>query len=114
MDAYLRGHDTNRLSDDVVFRVMATGQEAKGRKAVEELLHYFYNVAFSANFSQQDLIVGEDKAVLEADFYGTQLVEFAGIKPSGEEVHVPLCIVYHVKGDKISAAHIYFEVDALR
>ena len=56
----------------------------------------------------------QDKAVLEADFYRTQLLEFAGIKPKEGEVHVPLCVGYQVKDDKITGAHIYFESDALR
>ena len=114
INAYLHDHDISRLSDDAVFKVMSTGQEYKGKKAIEELLSYFYSVAFSANFRQKDLIVAQDKAVLEADFYGRQLLEFAGIKPKEGEVHVPLCVVYQVKDDKITGAHIYFESDALR
>jgi predicted ester cyclase len=114
VNAYLHDHDASRLSDDAVFKVMSTGQEYKGKKAIEELLRYFYSVAFSANFLQKELVVAEDKAVLEADFYGTQLLEFAGIKPKEGEVHVPLCVVYQVKDDKITGAHIYFESDALR
>jgi predicted ester cyclase len=114
ISAYLHGHDMNRLSDDAVFKVMSTGQEYKGKKAIEELMHYFYSVAFSANFLQKELVVAQDKAVLEADFYGTQLLEFAGIKPKEGEVHVPLCVVYQVKDGKITGAHIYFESDVLR
>ena len=114
INAYLHHHDSSRLSDDAVFKVMSTGKEYKGKKAIEELLSYFYSVAFSANYSQKDLIVAQDRAVLEADFYGTQLLEFAGIKPRKGEIHVPLCVVYQVKDHKITRAHIYFESDALR
>ena len=41
-------------------------------------------------------------------------MEFAGVRPSGKEVHVPLCVKYDVKDGKISRANIYFETDALR
>jgi hypothetical protein len=56
----------------------------------------------------------ERRAVLEADFFGKQDLEFAGIHPSGKEVHVPLCLVYGVQNGKITRANIYFESDAIR
>ena len=94
---------------------MATGQQAKGRNAVEELLDYFYNKAFTARFDLKDLVVGEGgKAVIEGDFVGRQNMEFAGIEPGGKEVHVPLCVKYEVRNGKITRANIYFESDALR
>ncbi|MDG7000301.1 MAG: nuclear transport factor 2 family protein [Nitrososphaerota archaeon] len=114
VESYLHGHDSSKIADDAVFVVMGTGQESRGREAIEQLLDYFYNKAFSARFAQKDLIFGEGKAVVEGDFYGRQNVEFAGVRPSGKEVHVPLCVTYDVKNGKIVRANIYFETDALR
>jgi predicted ester cyclase len=51
-------------------------------------------------------VADEGKAVIEADFYGKQNFEFAGVKPSGKEVHVPLCVKYDVKNGKITHANI--------
>ena len=114
VEQYLHAHDSSRVADDAVFAVMATGQESRGRAAIEELLDYFYNKAFTARIDQKDIVVGEGKAVVEGDFFGKQNMEFAGIRPSGKEVHVPLCVKYDVKDGKISRANIYFETDALR
>ena len=115
VNGYLHGHDTSRVADDAVFVVMATGQESKGPRAIDQLLDYFYNKAFTARFEQTDLVVGAGKAVVEGDFHGKQNMEFAGVKPGGkDEVHVPLCVKYDVKNGKITRANIYFETDALR
>jgi steroid delta-isomerase-like uncharacterized protein len=114
VDRYLHSHDLSAIADDCVFVVAATGQEAKGKKAIDELLDYFYNKAFTAKYEIKDLVVGEGRAVLEADFIGKQNLEFAGIQPSGREVHVPLCVVYDVHNGKITRANIYFESDAIR
>ena len=111
---YLHGHDTSGVAEDAVFVIMATRQESKGRTAIDQLLDYFYNKAFTARFEQTDLVVGAGKAVVEGDFHGKQNMEFAGVKPRGKEVHVPLCIKYDVKNGKITRANIYFETDALR
>ncbi len=113
VEAYLHRHDVSMISDDSVFVVMSTGQESRGRAAIEGLLDYFYNKAFNAQFAQKDLVVGEGKVVAEGDFHGKQNLEFAGIQPSGKEVHVPLCIKYDVRDGKIKRANIYFETDAL-
>jgi predicted ester cyclase len=114
VEQYLHGHDISKVADDAVFVIMANGQESKGRLAIEQLVDYFYNKAFTARFDRKDLVVGEGKAVVEGDFTGKQNLEFAGIQPSGREVHVPLCIKYDVKNGKIARANIYFETDTLR
>ena len=115
IEQYLHAHDTSRVADDAIFVVMGNGQESKGRAAIEMLIEYFYNKAFTAHFDQKDLIIGEGKAVAEGIFVGTQNMEFAGIQPvSGKEVRVPLLIKYEVKDAKIARANIYFETDALR
>jgi predicted ester cyclase len=114
VEQYLHGHDTTRVADDAVFVVMGSGSESKGRPAVEQLIDYFYNKAFTAHFDLKDLIIGEGRAIAEGVFVGKQNMEFAGIQPSGKEVHVPLLIKYEIKNGKIARANIYFETDALR
>ena len=107
-------NDTSMLADDVVFTVMGTGQEARTPQGVAEMLHYFYHVAFDAIPNTTNLVFDDGKAVLEADFAGKHIGEFAGIPPTGKSVHVPLCVCYDVEGDQIKRARIYFETDALR
>ncbi len=114
MERYLHGHDASAVAEDAVLVVMANGQEARGRDAIEKLLDYFYGQAFTAQFHQKDLVVGEGKAMVEGDFHGVQNLEFAGVPPSGKEVHVPLAVKYDIRDGAITRANIYFETDALR
>jgi predicted ester cyclase len=114
VEAYLNGHDTSKVAEDAVFVIMGTGQESKGRIAIEQLIDYFYNKAFTAHFDMKDLVAGEGRAVAEGDFVGKQNMEFAGIQPSGKDVRVPLLIKYEVSDGKINRANVYFETDALR
>ena len=115
LEAYLEGgHGLAAVAEDAVFRVMATGQEARGREAIGQLLNHFYHQAFEARAEGTNLVVGEGKAVFEGDFTGRHVGEFAGLSPSGRVVHIPLCVCYELADAHIVAARIYFETDALR
>jgi steroid delta-isomerase-like uncharacterized protein len=115
LEAYLEGgHGIDAVAEDAVFTVMASGQEARGRQAIGQLLDYFYHQAFQARAEGTNLVVGEGKAVFEGDFTGRHTGEFAGLPASGREVHVPLCVSYDLADGHIVRARIYFETDALR
>ena len=105
--------DVSSMADDVVFTVMASGQEAHGPEGVLGLLNYFYHVAFDATAENTAEIIEDGKAVWEGDFVGKHVGEFAGIPATGKQVRVPLCVVYDVKDDQIKRARIYFEIPAL-
>src|SRR5690349_2815134 len=98
MQQYWDGHsDTSVMADDVVFTVMGTGQEYRGPEAVDEMLRYFYHIAFDARADTTNTIFSDNQAVLEADFTGKQLAEFGGIPATGKEVHIPLCVIYSLE-----------------
>ena len=105
--------DVSMMADDVVFTVMASGQEAHGPEGVLGLLNYFYHVAFDATAENTAEIIEDGKAVWEGDFVGKHVGEFAGIPATGKQVRVPLCVVYDVKDDQIKRVRIYFEIPAL-
>jgi steroid delta-isomerase-like uncharacterized protein len=105
--------DISMMADDVVFTMMATGEETRGPEAVRQMLHYFYHVAFDARAETTSQIVSNGQAVIEAQVVGTHIGEFAGIPATGKEFRVPLCVVYDVENDQISRARIYFEIPAL-
>ena len=108
------GHDVaSFLSQDVVFTVMATGEVNEGREKVLEMLNYFYSVAFTARAETTNLVIGENSAVLEARIIGTHTGTFAGIKATGKEIDVPLCVAYDIEGDHITRGRVYFETPAL-
>jgi steroid delta-isomerase-like uncharacterized protein len=107
------GHtDLSMLAEDVVFTTMATGEENVGRKAVGQMLHHIYHVAFDAHAETRTLLCAESHAVLEAVFVGRHIGEFAGTAATGKHVRVPLCVVYDIRDDAITRARVYFEVPA--
>jgi len=113
MEAYFATHDVQYVAEDAVFTHMSSGDETKGREAVAQMLHYFYHVAFDARAEIKNKIITENKAVLEADFVGRHIGEFAGVQPTNKEVNVPLCIVYDLENGFIKQARVYMLMDVM-
>jgi steroid delta-isomerase-like uncharacterized protein len=105
--------DVSLMAEDVVFTIMATGQEHHGREGVAGMLNYFYHIAFDATAATRVTIFGEANAMLEAEFIGRHIGEFAGIPATGKNVRVPLCVVYDLENDQIKRGRVYFEMPAL-
>ena len=105
--------DISMMSQDVVFTIMATGEEHCGPEAVLGMLNYFYHVAFDATAKTNVTLFGETNAMIEGDFVGKHIGEFAGIAATGKDVNVPLCVVYDVANDQIIRGRVYFEMPAL-
>jgi steroid delta-isomerase-like uncharacterized protein len=105
--------DVSMMAEDVVFTVMATGQEYRGREGVAGMLHYFYHIAFDATATSRVKLFGENNAVVEGDFVGKHTGEFAGIPATGKDVQVPLCVVYDLEAGLIKRGRVYFEMPAL-
>lgn len=108
------GGGMSTLDNDVVFTIMGTGQQFRGPDAVRGMLSHFYREAFDARAEPINAIFADDHAVLEATFVGKHIGEFEKIPPTGKEIRVPLCVVYHLENDKIKEGHVYFQIDALR
>jgi steroid delta-isomerase-like uncharacterized protein len=106
-------NDVSMMAEDVVFTVMATGQEHHGREGVQGMLNYFYHIAFDASATPRITLIDENIALWEGDFIGKHIGEFAGIPATGKDVHVPLCIVYDLEKDEIKRGRVYFEMPAL-
>lgn len=113
IEAYFKTHDVQYVAEDGVFTSMNTGEKTVGREAVGQMLHYIYHVAFEARAEIKNMIITENKAVLEADFTGKHIGEFAGIPPTNKEVNVPLCIVYDLENGLIKQARVYFLMDVM-
>ncbi len=108
------GHrDLSMMAEDVVFTTMATGEEHRGPEAVRRMLDHVYHGAFEATAHIRSRICSERQAVLEADFVGTHIGEFAGIPATGRKVRVPLCVVYDLDADKITRARVYLELPVM-
>ena len=105
--------DVSMMAEDVVFTVMATGQENHGREGVLGMLNYFYHIAFDATANTRITLFGENNAMVEGDFVGKHIGEFAGIPATGRDVRVPICVVYDLENDLIKRGRIYFEMPVL-
>jgi steroid delta-isomerase-like uncharacterized protein len=112
---YLDSHhqDLSMMADDVVFTHMATGDEHRGPDAVRRMLDYMYHQAFDARAEERSRILSDDQAVLEGDFVGTHIGDFAGIPATGRQVRVPLCVVYDLEDGKIKRARVYIEMPVM-
>ena len=115
MNKYIEAEhsDVSMMAEDVVFTIMATGDQHRGRDGVMGMLHYFYHVAFDATAVTRVMLFGESNAMVEGDFVGKQIGEFAGIPATGKDVRVPLCVVYDLDNDQIKHGRVYFEMPAL-
>jgi steroid delta-isomerase-like uncharacterized protein len=105
--------DLSMMAPDVVFTTMATGDEHRGPDGVRRMLEHIYHTAFDARAETRSRLYAEDQAVLEADFVGTHIGEFAGVPATGREVRVPLCVVYDLKDGRIQRARVYLELPVL-
>ena len=105
--------DTSMMADDVVFTVMATGDEHNTPQGVLGMLNYFYHIAFDATAETKNLLFADGHAVFEGDFVGKHIGEFAGIPATNKDVRVPLCVIYDLENDKIKRGRVYFEMPAL-
>lgn len=105
--------DVSMMAEDVVFTHMATGDEHRGPDGVLRMLDYMYRQAFDATAEIRSRICGENQAVLEAEFVGKHIGEFAGIPATGRSVRVPLCVVYDLEADQIKRARVYLETPVL-
>ena len=105
--------DLSMMAEDVVFTHMATGDEHRGPAAVRRMLDYMYHQAFEAHAEERSRIFSENQAVVEGDFVGTHVGEFAGIPATGRQVRVPLCVVYDLEAGLIKRARVYIEVPVL-
>jgi steroid delta-isomerase-like uncharacterized protein len=105
--------DVSMMAEDVVFTIMATGQEHHGREGVMGMLNYFYHIAFEATANTRTVLFGENNAMIEGEFVGKHINEFAGIPATGKNVSVPICVVYDLENDQIKRGRVYFEMPAL-
>lgn len=105
--------DVSDMADDVVFTIMATGQSHRGREAVLGMLNYFYHIAFDATAETKNAIFADGQAVVEGDFVGRHIGEFAGIPATNKDVRVPIAVIYDLENDQITQGRVYFEMPAL-
>ena len=110
---YFQTHDVKYVTEDAVFKNLGTGEEYVGREQIGGMLHYMYHLAFDAKAEIINTVVTEDKALLEANFKGRHIGEFAGLQPTSKEVNVPLSVSYDLENGLVKKARIYMLGDVL-
>jgi predicted ester cyclase len=113
VEAYFNTHDVQYVTEDAVFTSMNTGEETHGREAIGQMLHYIYHVAFDAKAEITNKVITEKKAVLEFNFKGKHIGEFAGMQPTNKEVNVPVCVSYDLENGLIKEGRVYMLVDVM-
>ena len=113
IEDYMQTHNVKYVAEDAVFKNMGTGEETKGREAIASMLHYIYHMAFDAKAEVKNMIITEEKALLEADFKGRHIGEFAGMPATNKEVNVPLCVAYDLEDGLVKKARIYMLTDVM-
>lgn len=113
MKAYFESHDVKYVAEDAVFTHMGTGDEYKGREAIASMLQYMYHIAFDAKANIKNTVITEKNALLEADFVGKHIGEFAGVSATNKNVNVPFCVTYDLENGLIKAARVYMMGDVM-
>ncbi len=113
IEAYFNTHDVQYVAEDAVFTHMSSGDKYEGREAIGQMLHYIYHVAFDAKADVKNTVITEDHALLEADFVGRHIGEFAELQPTNREVNVPLCVSYDLENGFVKRARIYMQTDVM-
>jgi steroid delta-isomerase-like uncharacterized protein len=108
-----RGPFAQFFADDVTFSIMETGQEVKGREAVEQFIRGFHEQAFDAHPYLKTTMVDDGRAAIEVDFVGTHTGEFGGVPATGTSVNVPYVAVYDFDADKITAIRLYMPMGVI-
>lgn len=114
MERYLAApdDDTSMMADDVLFRIMATGAEYRTGPRVAAMFDLYYRIAFDARSEPRAILVGEGWAVWEGTFVGLHIGEFEGVRATGRQVRVPLCVCYDFQDGKLVEGRVYFETPA--
>lgn len=112
---YWSGHAPGLVADDAVFHDLASGRDFRGTTEINEMLHWFYNVAFDARAVPKKVILddSESAAAVAGRVIGRHIGEFAGVPATGKEINVQLCVTYAIDGGQIREAWVYFNIPEL-
>lgn len=105
--------EISMMAEDVVFTIMATGQEHHRPEGISRMLQYFYHLALEINAEAKNTFFADGKVLWEGYFVGKHIGEFAGVSATGKEVRIPLGVVYDLENNRIMHGCVYLEVPVL-
>src|SRR5262245_12434354 len=114
VEALLSSGDFARyLASDVTFTIEGTDRKVQGRDAVRQTITFFHEQAFRTDIKVRNVMCDGNRAAIEAEFIGTHIGEFEGIKPTHRSVQLPYSVGYDVEGGAIKSLRLYFPMEAL-
>ena len=109
VQTYLDDHSPELIAEDAVMNDHGSGELISGSDAIGERLYQMYEVVFpNAEAKLRSLSGGDGVVTLEFDFVGTNEGPFLGMPPTGNDVDVPMCVVYKVDEGRIQTIDVYF------
>lgn len=91
-------HDAARVAswftEDGVQRVVATGETAVGRAAVEANMARLFEIFPDVRIEVRDLFTAGDRTCVQGTLTGTHAGEGMGFPPTGRRVEYDLCLVF--------------------
>jgi len=101
------------LCDEPVYKVMATGEEHRGKDAVAAFYRGLFEALPDATFDLAAVFVGEEGVVEESVLRGTHRGKWMGAEASGRTIELPLTIVFPMKDGVILGERLYFDMVTL-
>ncbi|TMF85977.1 MAG: hypothetical protein E6I07_09615 [Chloroflexi bacterium] len=103
------------FADDAEYDVLPLGQHYQGKEQIKGLFQVFYRDAFSPARAEIQNVIADAETrigVLEFTFKGKHVGAQLGFPATNKEVELPMVAVYHVDGDRIRKARLYFDAAA--
>lgn len=95
------------IAEDAVYTNLATGETHEGAEQIRAMLRHVYSEAFDADLERTHLIVADGQAMQAGFIVGTHTGDFAGVEATGEQVRIPLAVVYEIADGRIQRAWIH-------
>ena len=101
------------LCDEPIYKVMATGEEHRGRDAVASFYRGLFEAVPDATFDLVNVYVGDAGVVEESVLRGTHQGKWMRVEPSGRKIELPLTIVFPMQEGAILGERLYFDLATL-
>ncbi len=101
------------LSEEPVYRIMASGEEYRGKEAVAGFYRGLFEALPDATFELVNVYVGEAGVVEESVLRGTHRGQWMGVEATGRAVELPLTIVFPMANGQILGERLYFDIGTL-
>jgi ketosteroid isomerase-like protein len=103
----------NLLLEDAVLVFVDTNEAFHGPEEICAVFDNLHANLFSASSTVRAFHHTNHQIAIEAQFQGTHVREFAGLKPTGKTVTAEYALTYEIADGGIAAIRAYWNLDAL-